>query len=316
MTGKPGSAFSRIGLSFFVLLLVQQVIASTVVIAVGAAAPQLMEAGWFMWVVSYVPLYLIAFPIFLLMMKRVPNTLDVAEMSEKKTVSAGQMLLLIPVCLCIVYIFNLLAVLLSTLVETAFGSGITNPLETVVMGSDAIINLIVVVLIAPVMEEIIFRGILYKKLAAYGSKVFILFSSFIFMLYHVNIYQMGYAFALGVILAALTWYTGSIRSSIILHMAVNFIGGGMSSVLLAYFGEGAATVWGMIFLALAVAGLVILIVWLKKNRGLLKFEQGVIPSPGAKSILLNSGMVLLMILFIVLLVIVMASSGTAVTDVV
>lgn len=291
--------FSRIGLAFFLLIVVQQVVVVILTLAITFTAPQLMNTGWFLWVLSYVPLYLIAFPVFLLVIRKVPDTRPQAAPIEPMRLNAGKLLLMILIGLGVVYPLNLLAVLLSSLVELLTGTGIENPLLTMVMNSNPFVNFFFVVIVAPVMEEIMFRGILYKKLVGFGGKSYVLFSAFIFGLFHMNIYQVPYAFVLGLVFAAVTYYTGgSIKYTILLHMGLNFLGSGISPFLMAYTeGDTAVNIYTVLLLCAAGVGLILGIIWfVKRRRQYIHFAPGGLALEERKDMLMNAGMVLFLII--------------------
>jgi membrane protease YdiL (CAAX protease family) len=60
------------------------------------------------------------------------------------------------------------------------------------------------VVLAPLGEELLFRGILLRALRDYGDGICILVSGLLFGLLHANVYQIFYAFALGAFFAWLT----------------------------------------------------------------------------------------------------------------
>lgn len=79
-----------------------------------------------------------------------------------------------------------------------------------------------VILLAPIGEELLFRGIImnYSKRCMTAIWAIILQAA-LFGLYHGNIVQIIYAFVMGIILGIVSQKLGSIVYSIILHMAVN-----------------------------------------------------------------------------------------------
>lgn len=77
-------------------------------------------------------------------------------------------------------------------------------------------------LLAPVCEEIVFRGILYTGFRKNGSPMqAILWTAVLFGLFHMNLNQMVYAAVLGVALGLLREATGNIWSGIICHISLN-----------------------------------------------------------------------------------------------
>ena len=75
-----------------------------------------------------------------------------------------------------------------------------------------------------VCEELVFRGVIYNGLRQKFSTLFsVLISAGLFTLIHFSIYKTFYQFILGVVLALLVHYTGSIVYSMIYHFVNNFI---------------------------------------------------------------------------------------------
>ena len=82
--------------------------------------------------------------------------------------------------------------------------------------------LFAVIVVAPIGEELLFRGVIQ----GYGLKNFapilaIGLQALIFGLYHGNIIQGIYAFCMGVVLGMIAHKTGTILTSIVLHISVN-----------------------------------------------------------------------------------------------
>jgi membrane protease YdiL (CAAX protease family) len=83
--------------------------------------------------------------------------------------------------------------------------------------------------IAPILEEVIFRKLLLNGLRGLGDVSAVVLSALAFALFHMNLYQTAYAFVLGMVFGAIVLLTGSIRDTIFLHMLIN----GLSVVLTA-----------------------------------------------------------------------------------
>ncbi len=102
-----------------------------------------------------------------------------------------------------------------------------NPLSLVLL-------IFTVVILAPVGEEVLFRGFLQKYLEnAWGDITrAILLSSLFFAVIHFNPYWMIQIYFLGVLLGFLAWRTGSIIPCIIFHVIIN-----ATSLLFTSMGE-------------------------------------------------------------------------------
>lgn len=82
-----------------------------------------------------------------------------------------------------------------------------------------------IALVAPVTEEVVFRGLIQSRLArALPGWPAVLLSSLLFALCHGQPVWMGYAFVLGLVLGMMAWHAGSILPGILLHLVFNTIG--------------------------------------------------------------------------------------------
>lgn len=295
------STFSRIGWGLFALMAIQQLVGVLLARLIGYFAPHLTQAGWYVWVISYVPLYLIAYPVMLSIWRTVPDRLPASYQTRRLPLSS--FFLLVPGCFTVVYALNLLSTLMAQGLSMVTGSDVNNPLESVLSAGNLWLNLIVVVIVAPVMEELIFRRFLYNKLACFGGGIYVYFSALLFAAFHVNIYQMLYAFVLGVVLAAITYQTGTVRHSVLLHMLINFLGGGGTPLLLHYAGESGLAVYGFVLILILGAGIIAIIRWFYKGRPWLDFGPGRYPSPSVGVMVVNPGVLFYLILIIALTVV-------------
>lgn len=76
-------------------------------------------------------------------------------------------------------------------------------------------------ILAPISEEIIFRGVIFNGLKEKGGKFAVLISGLFFMLMHLSINQCAYQLIMGFVLGLLVLYTNSIISSFIVHFINN-----------------------------------------------------------------------------------------------
>ncbi|MDE6596938.1 MAG: CPBP family intramembrane metalloprotease [Oscillospiraceae bacterium] len=114
------------------------------------------------------------------------------------------------------------------------------------------------VFLAPIGEELIYRGIVLRCSAKISQRFAIFFSAFIFGIMHGNPYQFVLGFLLGIPLAMVTLKTGSIVPAIICHMTNNL----MASVseVVGYFNEEISYVIPFIMLVIFfIIGIIVLI---------------------------------------------------------
>lgn len=108
---------------------------------------------------------------------------------------------------------------------------------------DGVIILVVVAIGAPLVEELLFRGVLFEEIKRECSlKTTIFLTALIFGFYHFNIIQSPNTFFMGLVLAYVYYKTKSIKCSIIVHATNNilamipFLDQGLSPIGLAIYG--------------------------------------------------------------------------------
>ncbi len=118
------------------------------------------------------------------------------------------------------------------------------------VGDSVILMVMSNMIMAPIVEEIIFRGLILSRLRkAMPIGWAIAISSLLFGLVHGQILWMSYAFVLGIIMSLVVIKTDSLVASIILHMVFNIfgtvvplVGSGITSVTVVAAVAGVAVV--------------------------------------------------------------------------
>lgn len=131
------------------------------------------------------------------------------------------------------YLILISLLIIASIVAVSFLNGVDVPKVPQEGGGDAeVLSLMggfwytfaLTVVLAPIVEEIVFRGVLFPAVAKrYGLIAGIIGSSLIFMLVHLNPIQMISVLPLGIYLAIMYRKTGSIYPGIILHAVWNFM---------------------------------------------------------------------------------------------
>ena len=287
--------FNRIGLAIFVSMILVNIIQVIFFGIIGVVNQELLSAPWINYAGIAISFYLIGFPIFYLMIRNLPEE----EKRESKTLGVFEVIKICFMSYSIVYIVNFLTNILMMLIAVIKGSEVTNPLVNMLEGSNWIWSLIFAGILSPIIEEMMFRGVMLNKLRRYGDKVAIITTAILFGLFHANFSQFFYAVALGMIFAYVALKTGTIKYSIILHIVVNIMGG---VILPAAIGDGSNIVAvgcvGLALLVIVIVGLVLLI----KNRknislldGEIKLEKGT----AFKTVWVNVGMILYVVISLV-----------------
>ena len=114
-------------------------------------------------------------------------------------------------------------------------------------------------ILAPIFEEIVFRGWCINLLKRYGKSIAIFVSALAFGLYHANIYQAIPAFIIGILFGYLTIKYESLWPSIVLHIINN----SLSAIINLQFEN-------IIYYPLALLAIVGLIILIIKNKSSLK----------------------------------------------
>ena len=84
------------------------------------------------------------------------------------------------------------------------------------------IDVIMAVFVAPILEEIVFRGVIMNNLKKYEIRVAIIINSLLFGLSHYNIEMIVPAFLTGIVFSYVA-YKYSIKYSILIHFFINAI---------------------------------------------------------------------------------------------
>ena len=103
---------------------------------------------------------------------------------------------------------------------------------TVVWEKPVLLNLIYMAVLPAVVEEYLFRGVMFQCLRSCGLFKTAVITALMFALAHGNLNQFLYAFAVGLFLAYLVEASGSVYASMLAHMCLNSV-----TVLLVYLGR-------------------------------------------------------------------------------
>ncbi len=172
--------------------------------------------------------YLIATPIGILILRTMVKPI---EERENKKLGAGALVLWVSVAMAAVFIGSKLGSTVNSLIEKAIGRGSHSGLDAITSIFPLWLTFALMVVAAPIAEELLFRRGLTESLRPWGWKLAVLMSGLFFGVYHGNLEQFFYASFMGILLGYVYLYTGKVRYSIFLHMAVNFIVGFIPTVI-------------------------------------------------------------------------------------
>lgn len=295
MNKEARKTFSRVGLSVAATTIIIEVIGTLLVILTKHTVPSLINSSWYSYVITAVSFYLIGLPLFYLMVYSIPNY----KPEKTKKLSITTFLLIIVIAFALLYVVNFITAILISIITVLSGHNFMNPLQDVINNSKWYITLLFAGIIAPICEEIMFRGIVIDKLRRYGDTAAIVTSAVLFGLFHGNLFQCFYAAALGLALGYLKVRTNSLRYSITLHMIINITGGVLLPQIVSGKNLLASYIVVAVVLSLIAAGIALFVLNYKKIRlenGLIKIQQGSV----FKTCCLNFGMIFNLVIALVL----------------
>ena len=181
--------------------------------------------------------------------------------AKGQRMSAGVFACLLCLCLGAQMINTLWLTLLET-VMNFFGSSVMPLLESVSGSNDTFSMFLYASVVAPISEELIFRGYVLRSLRPYGKRFAIVASALLFGLFHGNLLQTPYAILMGLVLGYVA-VEYSVFWAIALHTFNNLVLADLLTRLTMHLPE---LVLGMLNLGIFGGGLVLSIAILLTNR--------------------------------------------------
>lgn len=137
----------------------------------------------------------------------------------------GSALGMFPAMYSVAILVNLLTMLISKLFEDTTLNDSFNTMNDIVAPNFAcgIILFVQMALLAPLFEELWFRGLVMESLRPFGNGVAIFISALLFGLTHANFAQFFYAFVIGIFLGYIAVQTGSIVTTMVIHAMFNSV---------------------------------------------------------------------------------------------
>ena len=315
--------FSRIGLTLFLgslLIYAVQIVA----MAISQNIPAIAENGTLSFLVAMLPMYVIAFPIIFWAFKKIPSQMS----GEKQKMSILQILAAFCTCYALVYLGNIIGSLLVSIVSIFKQGSVNNLVMDITTTVHPVVSFLILVVCAPIMEELLFRKTIIDRTASYGEGISLVFSGLVFGLFHGNLAQFVYAFCLGIILAYIYLKTRNILYTIILHIMINFPAAVLAPIImkksgitevLSTLGENASSAellsalsentgglmlyggYTCLLLCIVILGIILFFFNRKKlslNTGEVTIEKG----QRFKTMVLNVGMILYCIFWIAMII--------------
>ena len=282
-----------------------------------AFAPSLLDNPNLSLLVSMLPTYTIAFPLTSLLIHQVPGV-----QMKKHNMKPTQLLGAFAISYALMYLSNLAGQFFTNIIGIIKGSPVDDAIADLVSELNPLTAFFVMVLLAPALEEWIFRKLLVDRTIRYGEGTAIFLSGLMFGLFHGNLNQFVYTFLIGAFWAFIYVKTGRLRYTIYLHMALNFMGSIGSLFFLGAISTlegGSSAMNGFHFLlgmliplaivipylivvfGLVISGIVLLVTNWKRFR-LIPAELFIPKEKRFSVIFLNAGMILYVLFWIIQIV--------------
>lgn len=306
--------FSSLGLMYFFGALIIIGVQVAVSMLVLAFAPSLLDNPNLSLLVSMLPTYAIAFPLTSLLIRQVPGV-----QMKKHNMKPTQLLGAFAISYALMYLSNLAGQFFTNIIGIIKGSPVDDAIADLVSELNPLTAFFVMVLLAPALEEWIFRKLLVDRTIRYGEGTAIFLSGLMFGLFHGNLNQFVYTFLVGAFWAFIYVKTGRLRYTIYLHMALNFMG----SVGSLFFLDAISTLEGgssamngfhfllgmliplaivipylIVVFGLVISGIVLLVTNWKRFR-LIPAELFIPKEKRFSVIFLNVGMILYVLFWII-----------------
>ncbi|MGI6742235.1 MAG: CPBP family intramembrane glutamic endopeptidase [Eubacteriales bacterium] len=176
---------------------------------------------------------------------------------------------------------------LGTALITAFGGKYSAPDDTM-----SPVTLILLLVLNPVVEEIVFRHLFANKLLKHGERLYIFMSAYCFAIAHgvsLGVIQIGYTFILGMIYSYLMVKTGNLVLVVILHSLSNLFGGVLLKTL-SNVSIGLAALYLLSVVVLGVIGLTLFL--LNRKNIVLDGNEGLVDIQTIKELVTNKGVII------------------------
>lgn len=306
--------FSSLGLMYFFGVLIIIGVQVAVSMLVLAFAPSLLDNPNLSLLVSMLPTYAIAFPLTSLLIRQVPGV-----QMKKHNMKPTQLLGAFAISYALMYLSNLAGQFFTNIIGIIKGSPVDDAIADLVSELNPLTAFFVMVLLAPALEEWIFRKLLVDRTIRYGEGTAIFLSGLMFGLFHGNLNQFVYTFLVGAFWAFIYVKTGRLRYTIYLHMALNFMG----SIGSLFFLDAISTLEGgssamngfhfllgmllplaivipylIVVFGLVISGIVLLVTNWKRFR-LIPAELFIPKEKRFSVIFLNAGMILYVLFWII-----------------
>lgn len=167
---------------------------------------------------------IIAFPIFFYMFNKDKKQVREMDNYDNKSVPFWKYIWIFLLAIPVVFAGNAFVKLLEIFIPGVFANSFAET-GNQIYSSPIVFQIIEAVIIGPIVEELIFRGLMFNRFRRCMSVVAAaIVSSLLFGIYHMNFSQGVYAFIMGLLLAYVYVKYKNLIATILLHIISNGMG--------------------------------------------------------------------------------------------
>lgn len=245
------------------------------------------ESLFFFWCIGSLPIYLISMPVASFFARFVS-----APPPLQRALSVGRLVGLCGLAVTLSFAISWLTSLLLPYLSFLPDAVLEGSVSSLALESPVWMTLLFSVVLAPIMEEWFYRGVIVRRLQRYGTLPAVLVGGLLFGLIHGNLQQCLTSSVVGCLLSYVYLYTGRLRDSILIHSILNLTMGVLPTEAQKLFLLGHPFANGLTVLYYAVLFLSLLLaiptaVWLIRARELLPPVGRMQPREWVRATLLN-----------------------------
>ena len=292
--------FSKIGINYLAYSIASILFLIILSNIIAVIRPEILNNINIATIITAICNYVLPLPILLFLMRK----LDSTEI-KKNNLGFKTFLKYLCITFTLMWIGNITGTIITNLLSFTIQNDIANPIQNLINSTDLWLNLILISLIGPIFEEIIFRKILIDRTIKYGPLASILVSAIIFGLIHGNLNQFCYTVLVGGFFAYVYIKTGQIKYSIGLHIILNMLGSVLSMIvnnsavnLSNAFNTTDLAILVFYFILILIAlfvGIYTLVEYIQKKRK----QKNSIDLKIIKPVFLNAGMICFIVFYII-----------------
>ena len=225
-------AFSVVGFALFAAFALQIGLSFLQPWLLEKCLPELRNNPYVYWATYVVVMYVISFPAAFLLLKLAPRFEGTGPRPNNR-LTLPALLLFFVLTYPMTYLGNSVGTFINSIIAAFTGRVSAVDVNELIGRGPLWLSFLMVVVLAPIMEELLFRRALMDAMRPWGDLAAILVSGLSFGLFHANLQQFCYAALIGMLFGYVYAKTGRIRYTIILHVAVNLFSGFIPSLILS-----------------------------------------------------------------------------------